>query len=114
MFGVFSSQGERQERFLKEARENFKMLEMGLQGMFFFGGDRIGFVDIVAGWIPDWLPIQEEILGLTMVDEETMPLLSTCFRDYLDLEEVKALFPPRYKVFDLTVDYRQRLLAVAT
>ncbi|KAK7839014.1 glutathione transferase gst 23 [Quercus suber] len=42
-------EGEEKEKAAKEARENLKTLESGLEGKHFFGGETLGFVDIAAG-----------------------------------------------------------------
>ncbi|KAK7838983.1 glutathione transferase gst 23 [Quercus suber] len=51
LMAAFTKKGEEQERAVKEAHENLKILESGLEGKRFFGGETIGFVDIIAGWI---------------------------------------------------------------
>ncbi|OVA15264.1 SAICAR synthetase [Macleaya cordata] len=110
---VFSKVGEEQEKAVKETQNNLKTLEMGLKGKF-FGGERIGFVDVAAGWIPLWIRITEEIVGVELVDEESMPLLSAWFRDVLDVEILKERLPPRDKLLAHCKSSREKLVAATT
>ncbi|KAK3229430.1 hypothetical protein Dsin_001311 [Dipteronia sinensis] len=48
---VIFTKGEQQEKEVKEAKEAMEVLEGELKGKKFFGGDNIGLVDIVLGWI---------------------------------------------------------------
>lgn len=51
-------------------------------------------MDIVAGWIPSWLRIIEEIVGIKIVDEEELPLINAWMHDILELDLVKKTMPP--------------------
>ncbi|XP_020255834.1 glutathione transferase GST 23-like isoform X3 [Asparagus officinalis] len=93
-FEVFSKTGEEQLKAVKELQERLKTLEEYLEGKKFFGGETIGLVDIVAGWIPSWIPIIEEIVGIKIVDEEELPLIYAWMHDILELDLVKKTMPP--------------------
>ena len=71
---AFSKKGEEQERAVKEGRENLKILESGLEGKRIFGGETMGFVDIAAGWIGCWAQMTGEIIGINLIDAETICL----------------------------------------
>ncbi|KAG9450760.1 hypothetical protein H6P81_010725 [Aristolochia fimbriata] len=98
IFSVFSTVGEDQDKAIKEARECLKVFEGGLNGKKFFGGDSLGFTDIVAGWFAYWVPLNEEVLGRTLVDERDLPVLKRWFQDLLDIDAVKEILPPREKL----------------
>ncbi|XP_077214207.1 glutathione transferase GST 23-like [Tasmannia lanceolata] len=110
IFGAFSKLGEEQEKFVKEAKENLRTLEEGLKGKKFFGGETIGFVDVVVGWIAHWVPIIEEIIGIKIVEEESLPLINQWFKDILDFKIVKESLPPRDKLLVLQKARREMLL----
>ncbi|KAF9602989.1 hypothetical protein IFM89_033287, partial [Coptis chinensis] len=112
-FSVFSTVGEAQENATKEAREILKTFEKGLKGKF-FGGETIGFVDVVTGWIAYWIGMIEEITGINIVDKETMPLLSEWFQNFLDVEIVKERLPPREKLLEKGKIFREQLVAAST
>ncbi|RWR74774.1 glutathione transferase GST 23-like protein isoform X2 [Cinnamomum micranthum f. kanehirae] len=62
---VLRSEGKEQEKAVEEFLEALKTLEEELKGKDFFGGESVGFLDLVAGWIPHWLPVFEEINHIT-------------------------------------------------
>ncbi|KAJ4761060.1 Glutathione S-transferase [Rhynchospora pubera] len=64
--GVFTSEGEAQQKVLQEAREAFKTLEQAITGKEHFGGDRIGYLDLAFGWFAFFMPIFEEIAGVSI------------------------------------------------
>ncbi|MCL7039565.1 hypothetical protein MKW94_023109 [Papaver nudicaule] len=103
---------EEQEKAVKEARENLKTLEMGLMGKF-YGGEKIGFADLAAGWVPFWTRIIEEIIGVKLVDEENMPSLSVWFEDVLHDEILKEILPPWDKALAHNKAFREKLISEA-
>ncbi|XP_037491645.1 glutathione S-transferase U8, partial [Jatropha curcas] len=57
---VIATEGEAQQKEVKQAIEAFEVLEREIKGKKFFGGETVGFVDIVLGWITIWLEVVEE------------------------------------------------------
>ncbi|MCL7039564.1 hypothetical protein MKW94_023108 [Papaver nudicaule] len=112
MFSTFLKEGDELEKAVKEARENLKTLESGLKGKF-FGGETIGFADVAIGWIPFWVSLTEEIVGVKLVDEEYMPLLSESFEDIPNMEILKERLPPRDKTLAHCRQFRESLLSAA-
>ncbi|KAJ9680243.1 hypothetical protein PVL29_019528 [Vitis rotundifolia] len=51
VWGVFLKEGKEQEEAMVEAMEHLQFLEDELKGKRFFGGERIGFVDLALGWL---------------------------------------------------------------
>jgi len=111
---TFTSQGEEQEKSVKEAQENLKTLESGLEGKPFFGGETIGFVDISAAWMGIWAKITEDIVNIKLVDEEKMPLLSVWFQQVLENPIIKDCLPPREKLIDHMNGFHKVLLMAAS
>ncbi|XAR48527.1 Glutathione transferase [Bertholletia excelsa] len=111
---AFTKQGEEQQKFAKEARENLKALEGGLEGRRFFGGETIGFADIAIAWLGIWVPMSEEITGIKLVDEETMPCLSSWFQEVLEAPILNKCIPPSDKLFSQMKSFLQRLTSAST
>lgn len=64
---AFFTKGEEQKAAVESAVEASKPLELELKGRKFFGGEEIGFVDLVAGWIAHWLGVVEEVLCIEVL-----------------------------------------------
>ena len=110
--GVFGNEGgDEQEKSKEKAIEELRILEKQLEGKKFFGGESVGFLDIVCGWIAYWLPFIEDITGLKLVDETTFPALSAWFKAYLSVPWVKELLPPPDKLRAHLITFRQKLLS---
>nr|ANH58201.1 glutathione S-transferase [Dracaena cambodiana] len=108
---VFSTTGEEQIKAVEELKERLKTLERYLQGKKFFGGESIGMVDIVTGWITIWYGIIEEIVGVQIIDEKELPLISEWARNFLELEPVKESMPPLDEVKAHLRELRELVLA---
>ena len=111
---AFSKKGEEQERAVKEGRENLKILESGLEGKRIFGGETMGFVDIAAGWIGCWAQMTGEIIGINLIDAETMPLLDSWFQDFLGIPLIKECMPPQDKLLEHSKELHKILTAALT
>ncbi|CBI32812.3 hypothetical protein VitviT2T_012016 [Vitis vinifera] len=110
--GVFGNErGDEQEKSKEKAIEELRILEKQLEGKKFFGGESVGFLDIVCGWIAYWLPFIEDITGLKLVDETSFPALSAWFKAYLSVPWVKELLPPPDKLRAHLITFRQKLLS---
>uniref|UniRef100_A0A0D9VA87 glutathione transferase n=1 Tax=Leersia perrieri TaxID=77586 RepID=A0A0D9VA87_9ORYZ len=88
-------EGDMQEGFVKEAKENLKLLEGQLKGKRFFGGDAIGFLDLAACLLAHWLGVFEEISGVILATDEEFPDLCQWMRRYVNNEIVKQCLPDR-------------------
>ena len=111
---AFTKKGEEQERAVKEAHENLKILESGLEGKRFFGGETIGFVDIAAGWIGFSAQMTGEIIGIKLIDAETMPLLDSWFQDFLGIPLIKECMPPQDKLLEHIKELHTKNLTAAS
>ncbi|XP_059296430.1 probable glutathione S-transferase [Lycium ferocissimum] len=85
------SKGEEKDK--EEAYEVFKVLNNELKDKKFFGGDKIGFVDIAANFIGFWIGIVEEATGIVLVTSEKFPHLCAWRDDYCS--HVKENMPNR-------------------
>ncbi|XP_076916048.1 glutathione S-transferase U16-like [Bidens hawaiensis] len=82
---IITQEGERREELKRLIIERFVMLEEAFvklsKGKAYFGGDDIGYLDIVIGSFLGWFKFNETIFGLKMIDEARTPKL-TKWRDY--------------------------------
>ncbi|KAF7142530.1 hypothetical protein RHSIM_Rhsim05G0200400 [Rhododendron simsii] len=80
---------------MEEVLELLKTLESQLEGKKFFGGDNIGFVDIVAVFAALWLGALLEVAGVDMLNDEKLPLLCKWIDEFNKCSVVKDTLPPR-------------------
>lgn len=97
---TFFKIGEEQQKAAQEARENLKILESGLEGRRYFGGENIGFADIAVGFFGFWARVIEETVGINLIDTESMAKLTTYFDDFLELPVIKECTPSHDKLLE--------------
>ncbi|GMH25978.1 hypothetical protein Nepgr_027821 [Nepenthes gracilis] len=84
------------EKVIEETKENLKILEKVLEGKNFFGGERIGFVDIVANTIAYWVFLFQEAAEKEILTEE-FPILCNWKDKYINHNIIKETLPPKDK-----------------
>ncbi|GMH10189.1 hypothetical protein Nepgr_012030 [Nepenthes gracilis] len=84
------------EKAIEETKVNLKILEKVLEGKNFFGGERIGLVDIVATSIAYWVPLFEKAVEKKMLTEE-FPKLCNWKNKYVNHNIIKEALPPKDK-----------------
>ncbi|KAJ8750558.1 hypothetical protein K2173_015717 [Erythroxylum novogranatense] len=92
-----SSKDEELPGIIEEAGEQMKILENELKGKEFFGGETIGYLDIVAFSVVYWLQVQLHVLGVKFLAEEKFPVVCKWIGRLLDIDVVKSCVPPREK-----------------
>ncbi|CAN1846599.1 Probable glutathione S-transferase [Linum perenne] len=86
------------EDALEEFSQQITFLEGELKGKEYFGGERIGFVDIAAFFILHWIDVMQEVTETDqVVTEEKIPGLVKWMRNLLTVDAVKKTLPPREK-----------------
>ncbi|XP_057743173.1 probable glutathione S-transferase [Arachis stenosperma] len=91
---------EKREKGTEEVSEILKTLENELKDKLFFGGDALGFVDIVGVFLAFWFPILHQVVGLPqLVAIENFPKLYDWSQRLLDLNVVKETLPPKEDIF---------------
>lgn len=108
---VYSNTGEEQQKGVQGGRDCLRTLEKALDGKKFFGGATIGYLDIINGWIPYWLPMLEEITGTRIVNNESLPLISAWFDKFLDVELVKECLPPKERLYAFNKSRREQIIS---
>ncbi|XP_068661796.1 glutathione transferase GST 23-like [Aristolochia californica] len=95
---AFHSEGEKRDEGIEASLEALKILEGELQGKKFFGGETIGYLDLVVGWIPLCLPIIEEFGEFKLLDPQSFPSLCAWCENFLEVPLIKENLPPHDKM----------------
>ncbi|KAI8560932.1 hypothetical protein RHMOL_Rhmol04G0294700 [Rhododendron molle] len=90
------SQGDEKEIALKQAMEAVEKIEEELKGKKskFFGGESIGYLDLVLGWISYTLPVWEEVGCMKIVDPIQFPSTTAWMENFLNHPEIIKFKPP--------------------
>ncbi|GLT92616.1 hypothetical protein SLE2022_104470 [Rubroshorea leprosula] len=83
------------EKTMEEASECLKTLEGKLKDKKFFGGDKVGMVDIVANFIAFWLRALQEVVGADLLTPEKFPVLFKWSEELVGCPIIKENLPPR-------------------
>ncbi|RRT64602.1 hypothetical protein B296_00010337 [Ensete ventricosum] len=116
---VFSSSGEGQKAAVDQVHQNLKLLECEIrdgafEGRRFFGGDKIGMLDIVLGCGSYWLSVFEEVMEVKLVDPESFPAFHAWLRDFEEQNEVKETIPAIDKLLEYARGVRQMMLTLSS
>ncbi|TVU36855.1 hypothetical protein EJB05_18807, partial [Eragrostis curvula] len=88
-------EGEVRDGFVKEAKELLPLLEAQLKGKKFFNGDAPGYLDIAACTLGPTRIAIEELMGVSLINDDDYPALSQWARDYVSNEALKPCMPDR-------------------
>ncbi|KAL5994739.1 hypothetical protein ACLOJK_024792 [Asimina triloba] len=80
------------------ARFRAKFAEEKMVGKKFFGGDAVGLVDLVVGWIPQWLPVFEEVADMKIFDAHRFPWLARWADSFMEVPAIKESVPDKEKM----------------
>lgn len=93
------SRGEDREKAIKEAREALETLEKEIEkSNKLFGGDDIGFVDIVGTVIAGWIPAIEECFGFQLLTTDNFPNLIKWSDQVVNHSIVNQILPPKTEI----------------
>ena len=93
-----------------EAMEHIEGEMKGIDN--FFGGESIGYLDIIMGWMAHWLPIFEEVGPIKILDPLRFPATIAWANRFLDHHVVKDNLPPRDKMIVYFHSRRQVLSSI--
>ncbi|KAH0975700.1 hypothetical protein GBA52_017599 [Prunus armeniaca] len=111
-----TSDGEVQEKAIKELLEKLKTFEEGMKEFFPDGiasierSKTLGLLDIVLCSVFGPHKVQEEVLGVKIVDPEKTPLIFSWVTALTELPLVKELTPPHEKLLALLQFFRNNAL----
>ncbi|KAJ4725699.1 putative Glutathione s-transferase [Melia azedarach] len=92
-------EGKERELVIEEVSQLTKFLENELHGKDFFGGETVGYVDIVANVIAFWFTVTQKIVGVEVYNEENFPALFKWISKLQNIDVVDECQPPREKHF---------------
>uniref|UniRef100_A0ACD5TTW9 Uncharacterized protein n=1 Tax=Avena sativa TaxID=4498 RepID=A0ACD5TTW9_AVESA len=84
------------------------VLAGGKEGEFFFGGDSVGYVDVLLGGVLPWVRATAAVTGDELFDAARTPLLAAWMERFGELDAAKAVFQD----VDKLVDYAKMLMAL--
>ncbi|XP_050208805.1 probable glutathione S-transferase [Mercurialis annua] len=94
-YDTFVKQGKEQEEGIASTMENLKYLEDELVGKTYFGGEKIGLVDLSLGWVACFISVWEEIIGLKIIDQEKFPLVAQWIQEFSNDPIIQQNWPSR-------------------
>ncbi|CAN6319420.1 unnamed protein product [Urochloa humidicola] len=84
------------------------------KGKPFFGGDSVGYVDVVLGGLLGWVRANEELRGTKPFDPERTPVLAAWAEHFWSLEAVERVMPDVTKLVEFGKVLQARQAAAAT
>ncbi|KAH7573115.1 hypothetical protein JRO89_XS03G0071500 [Xanthoceras sorbifolium] len=107
--------GEELEKAIKECLEILEIVEEhGLEDKKYFNGEKIGMVDIAFGSILYWLGVNEEVLGVKLLEPHKFPRLHKWFHSFQEVPVIKENLPNRDNVISFLKGRRETLEASST
>ncbi|KAJ7956391.1 putative Glutathione s-transferase [Quillaja saponaria] len=117
MILVLKTEGEEQQKVVKEVFEKLTLLENGMKDFFTYGtatasveSENMGLVDIFMCSFIGAHRIHEEVLGIKFINPEKFPMLFSWLKAINELPLVKELAPPYEKSLGLVQSLRQNAL----
>ena len=89
LWEAFIAQGEEKEKAIELALESLSFLEKQIEGKSFFGGDEIGYLDLVVGWISYWLNPMEKVGNMKLLDSDRFPSLYKWSHNFIDTTPIR-------------------------
>ncbi|VFQ98744.1 unnamed protein product [Cuscuta campestris] len=106
------SNEESREKSKEELTQVLKILEdEALKDKKFFGGDEIGVVDIIFGNIPHWFEAMEEVVGVKVVEPNTLPRLHAWAQRFKQVPKINHSLPPYHDLLLFVKGFRQSLIS---
>ncbi|KAF8698471.1 hypothetical protein HU200_035211 [Digitaria exilis] len=102
---------------MKQSFATVETLEGALRdcgkGKPFFGGDDVGYVDVVLGGLLGWIRANDELQGVKPFDPERTPLLAAWAERFWSLEAVEPVMPDVSKLVEFGKMLQARQAAAA-
>ena len=115
-----SSMGKTEEEMAEGKKQSLataEVLEGALRdcgkGKPFFGGDSVGYVDVVLGGLLGWVHANEEAFGIRSLDPQRTPLLVAWSERFGALEAVEPVVPDVSRLVEFGKMWKARLAAAA-
>ncbi|KAJ8529528.1 hypothetical protein K7X08_036363 [Anisodus acutangulus] len=89
----FFSSGETKAEGVESVAEGLQLLEGQIIGKKFFGGETIGYLDIVVGWIAYWFQYIEEVGEFKAMDSRKYPHLHAWINNFIQVPVIQESLP---------------------
>ncbi|KAL0343763.1 UNVERIFIED_CONTAM: Glutathione transferase GST 23 [Sesamum angustifolium] len=94
VFAFFRSSEEDKEKTAAQVLEALKIIEdRALGDKKFFGGNRIGLVDLSFGWLAHWFGAMQETVGVQVLEPNNLPRLHRWTMDFKQEPVIKENLP---------------------
>ncbi|KAL6175645.1 hypothetical protein ACLB2K_052284 [Fragaria x ananassa] len=87
------TKGHEQEKAIESTQESLKLLNKLIEGKNFFGGETIGFLDLVVGSLPNWIKFIEEFVGIKLFDTNDLSFLHEWEQRFTEIPMIKESVP---------------------
>ncbi|EYU40236.1 hypothetical protein ABFS82_04G135200 [Erythranthe guttata] len=107
-------EGDKKEAAIVSAKQTLQLVEKQIEGKRFFGGEQLGYLDIVMGWMCLWLGAMEEAGGMKLLDSEEFPSLCEWILNFTMVPTIHESLPPKQNVvkyFQFGLNYMRSLAA---
>ncbi|KAK1267184.1 Glutathione S-transferase U9 [Acorus gramineus] len=113
--GIIVQKGEEQEKAIKEFKEQLSILEQGMEEEFplgqpFFNGETPGLLDLVICSTCRWFTVLRELVGMSLVNEETAPMIFSLVHSFMELQIAEDTLPQHEKLLAHALRMREKAL----
>jgi glutathione S-transferase len=77
----------------------------------FFGGDSVGYVDVLLGGMVSWVKASEPLFGAKIIDAARTPLLAAWMERFCELDAAKAVLQDVHAVVEYARTVQARVAA---
>ncbi|KAK6137202.1 hypothetical protein DH2020_029056 [Rehmannia glutinosa] len=103
----------RSKKAVKLAIEDLEKIEEKLKGKSFFGGDTIGYLIIVIGFVSYILPIWEDVASVNILDPLKFPAITAWTDNFINHPVIKGDYlPSKADIFSYYQWCREELIPV--
>ncbi|KAM3232652.1 glutathione transferase GST 23 isoform X1 [Capsicum annuum] len=92
---AMAAEGEAKEKAIESVQEQYAFIEKQIRGKKFFGGEQIGYLDLVMGWKTLWLNAMEEVGIMKLLDPEKFPSLHQWTENFKQIPIIQESMPPQ-------------------
>ncbi|XP_012066935.2 glutathione S-transferase U7 [Jatropha curcas] len=96
-FKTITAEGKEKKQLVEEIHQQIMFLENELKEKEFFGGETIGYLDIVAFCILNGFRVTQEVAQVEFISEEKFPVLCKWIGKLLEIGLINECLPPRDK-----------------
>ncbi|XP_038880812.1 probable glutathione S-transferase [Benincasa hispida] len=108
---MFCSNGEEREKAKRESLEMLQIVEeKGIDEGKFFGGEKIGIMDLMYGVFGYWLGVIEELIGEKLIQVGWFPRLHARITNFLEASMIRENRPDRDRMLVTFKALRERVL----